>query len=139
MFVQIPPAITLMDPKNPGKPMKIGQTDDKGQVEIVDAVPMTCHAFASEHFLPLCKGSKEYRQADRLLKKLEQAERQPAEDSWVEIGEEDVKLFNEKMGQSQLNGVVGRQFLPFMNAFEDAKRERPKAVLKAVEEPVRTS
>lgn len=132
MWIQVPGPITLMDVvrKVPLRQQKVID----GKVEVVEASPLSMRDFFIEHVSPTLSGWKEYKQGDKIVAELAKAEEQRAasqDDPWVQIEEADLGLFRQKLEKLPLNGYHGMQFLPFMQAVEDAKKERPKD-LKAI-------
>lgn len=135
MHVQIPPPIALKDLRT-GGPFKVQKLVDN-KVEIVDHTAESLHDFVIDRLIPAKSTFQEERKWTRVLDKLAEAEQQRANgvtDVWVDIDDEAFDFFKTRMEKLELNGYVLRQFMTFMNALSDAKRERPSAQLKSVDE-----
>lgn len=132
MFILVPAPIQLKH--KDGQPMKI-QTPVNGVIELVDHAPASLHDFLDEHVASQASTFKEQRQWVRILDRLKTAEEERAagvEEVYASIDAEDFNFCKQKMEQLSMNGLAARQFLPFFDAIETARAEKPKAALKAI-------
>ena len=131
-YVEVPAPITLLD-LDTKKPLKIQKVID-GKVVLADAEPTSAGTFALENLTPNLKGFKEYKSGERILRAFEKAEdlRAQGATAVAEFEEEDYKLLMRLIEGLQMNGYQGIQYLPFMEALEAAKSEKPRA-LKSVD------
>lgn len=131
MFIQVPPPIQLKD--RSGAPIKV-QKLVNGAVTVGDHEAESLYDFAIERLAGQPSTFKEQRMWLRILDKLAAVEKERTsgvEEPWVELDDNEFKALKDKMESLQLGGLAMQQFMPFMDAIDDAKRERPK--LKAVE------